>query len=232
MKPYRADVTRHSSIEAPEGWTGNLRKVEGDIQREAGKGWAAAAMVAQYGWVYFACFPLRVALVARDACIKAPPIIRELIELHVGTHAVSGGRLFGLAKALEIVGAFFQQGRNASRAARNAGLQAEMKKIGVDSELTRSVEWLFDIANERFDVRHAWKKDSPGVALHPRMTHQELSDFVYNADLVVRAFVCERLGLETPMAASGDPPATGVWKDDKLEFSGHAEAPEEASAAK
>src|SRR5206468_1686386 len=104
-KPYRADVTHHSSIEAPEGWTGNLRKVEGDIQREAGTGWADLAVAVQYGWAYLACLPLRPALVARDACIKAPPVIRELIELHVGTHAVPGGRLFGLAKALEIAGA-------------------------------------------------------------------------------------------------------------------------------
>src|SRR5579885_1760740 len=49
--------------------------------------------------------------------------------------------LLFLAKALEIVGAFFRgsDGRN-ERARRNAGIQQNMKRIGVDGTLTQTAE--------------------------------------------------------------------------------------------
>ena len=124
--------------------------------------------------------------------LNAPPIVRDLIDLHIRSHKSDDGALFHLAKSLEIVAAFFQG--NGSRASRNTWIEREMTRIGVYGELTQSIEWMFNIANERFDVRHAWDKDSPGVVLHPRMTDQEKHDFTYNADLVTRAFICERLG--------------------------------------
>src|SRR5262249_1360938 len=151
-------------------------------------------------------------LVARQAYTGAPPIVRELIELHIRSQKSGDGRLFLLAKALEIVGAFFRG--DGSRASRNAGIEAEIRTTGTDNHLTQPVAWLVDIANERLDVRHAWNRDSPGLVLHPRMTTQERNDFTRNADLLIRAFICARLGLPVPLVGVGDtePPKTGTWK--------------------
>ena len=79
----------------------------------------------------------------------------------MSSHQAHESQLFSLAKALEVVGAFFGK----SRAARNSGLQDALTKIGIDTNMTQDVAWLFNIANERFDVRHAWNR---GVTVHNR----------------------------------------------------------------
>jgi hypothetical protein len=52
------------------------------------------------------------------------------------------------------------------------------------------------------------------------MTGQERIDFTSNADLVIRAFVCERLGVEVPIMADtgGSSPKGGRWNGESLEF--------------
>jgi hypothetical protein len=200
-KPLIHVVQGLTLSEAPSPWSGNLVEVEMAIQRQAG----GFIVVAQQGlwreYAWWPSLPLERALITRQACLNARPIVRDLIELHIRSHKSVDGSLFLLAKALEIVGAFFWKG---SRASRNAGIEHEMKKVGVHPALTQSIDWLFDIANKRFDVRHAWDKDSPGVVLHPRMTTQERDDFTRNADIVIRAFICERLGIGVPMLSVND----------------------------
>lgn len=215
-KPYYATEFRRVSSEAPRNWSGNLRDVERDIQRETSGAFVAASAFVDLRWAWWPSLPLQRTLTARQACTNAPPVIRELIELHVRSHKAHDAELFLLAKALEIVGAYFR----GSRASRNASIEQTMKQIGVHATLTQTVEWLFDIANERFDVRHAWDKDSPGVALHPRMTDRERTDFINNADLVIRAFICERLGIPLPLITvnHGEPTKPGQWKGDVLDF--------------
>ncbi len=65
----------------------------------------------------------------------------------------------------------------------------------VDGQLKRTVEWLFNTANERFDIRHAVDKTVPGVMLHTKLTVAERQDFFHDANLILRIFVCKRLGI-------------------------------------
>lgn len=211
-KPYLAAELQLRETTAPEGWSGNFREVEREIQEELG-GLTGTVAILSRNWVWLPCLPLPRVLSVRAASAKAPPIIRDLIELHVGSHKATEGRLFLLAKSLEIVGGHFGTGRKH----RNAGIEKEMQRLGLDSQLTQSVEWIFNIMNERFDVRHAWNTGSS--ALHPRMTPQENTEFVMNADLVIRGFVCGRLGIaDMPVVIHGDPPSRGRWSGRQLKF--------------
>lgn len=217
-KPYSARELRWESVESPDGWQGNLREVERDIQRESGLGFAAEMQIVNRHWAYLETLPLQKTLETRQVTAAAPSPIRELIELHIQSQKVADGNLFLLAKALEIVGA--HASGDHSRAKRNARIERRMKNMGVDAFLTKGVDWLFEMANERFDVRHAWDKDAVGVALHRRMADQERKDFVYNADLVIRAFICRRLRIPVPLigAKGTTPPKTGQWNNGVLEF--------------
>jgi hypothetical protein len=140
--------------------------------------------------------------------------MRALVELHVNAYRIPRARLFLLAKALEMVGGIF--GNHRERAKRNASVEAEIQRLGIDSQMTKSVEWLFDVANQRFEVRHAWDKNTG--ATHPRIQQRESVEFEANVNRVVRAIVCDRLGLKPPTINQGPPPATGKWDGDCLEF--------------
>jgi len=92
-----------------------------------------------------------------------------------------------LAHALEIAGSHYPDTTGGyAKVARNAGLQALMTNAGEDGNLTRSIEWLFETANSRREIRHAWNQRTDD--LHPQLTTQEGEDFVRNADHVVRVF--------------------------------------------
>jgi hypothetical protein len=139
--------------------------------------------------------PLETAVEARAAYLTADPALKELIDLHVSAFIHFGQpRFVLLAHALEIAGAHFPDSTGAyTRGARNSGLQALITDAGLAGNLTRSIEWLFETSNTRREIRHAW---NPIAAdLHPQLTTQEGEDFVRNADLVVRVFVCTQLGL-------------------------------------
>lgn len=188
-EPYSAYKLQLCAIEGPEHWTGNHREVADAAEAEqAVRGKVSINAVS---WVKGSFLPLSRLLAVRVACRSASPIIQELIGLHVASHRVERGGAMMLAKALEVAGKYY----GATRAARNMGLQNEMIACGVAHQMKRSVGWLFDTANTRFDIRHAIDKDAPGVALHPKLTPEELRDFDHDANLVIRAFVCQKLGL-------------------------------------
>lgn len=217
--PFTALRTMLVEMDAPRGWSGNLSNIQKRmIVEESGITYDSIGFESRQS-EWRSELPLKSTLTVRASTVAASPIVRELIELHIHSHQVNDGRLFTLAKALEIVGAFFQQTKRA-RAARNNGVEQEMLRIGVRNEMTQSVEWLFDIANERFDVRHAWDAGAPGVALHPRLSNQERLDFVKNADLVIQAFICSRLGINVPHLTlnTNRPTSRGRWNGDVLEF--------------
>lgn len=189
--PFFATRQMIVGVEAPDGWSGNTREVEIEIQKERGLGYAEATQVVSSHWLSLPFLPLERVLKVREAYLKAPTEIQDLIELHASAHKSDRGNLFFFAKGLELAGAFFGQ----KRVDRNSGLQTEMVKIGIAPHLTQSVEWLFDMANTRFDVRHAVNGYLP-VILHPRMNSTERREFKLNADLVLRGFICQQLGVE------------------------------------
>jgi hypothetical protein len=177
--------------EAPTGWTGNTREIGIKIQKARGLGYAAAVQVAQSHWVSLPFLPLEKVLSVREAILKASPDIQSLVELHIAAHKSGSGKLFFLAKGLELAGASFGQ----ARVTRNSGLHGEMVRTGISPHLTQSVGWLFDMANTRFDVRHVVNGYSP-VTVHPKMNTTERREFEVNADLVIRSLLCTRLAVE------------------------------------
>jgi hypothetical protein len=181
--------------EGPTGWAGNFKEVKQAIRQESQ---AKLFLDIRHTPRHLAVppiLPLETALKARTAYLTADPVLRDLIDLHVAAFMQLGQpRFFLLAKALEIAGAYYPSPAGTyTRAARNAGLQKLVTDAGLAGSLTQTVEWIFDIANRRREIRHAWDTDADD--LHPPLTVQEGEDFVRNADLVVRIFVCTQLSL-------------------------------------
>jgi hypothetical protein len=152
-----------------------------------------AQQIVHTEWLESAFLPLKQLLKVRAACQTATPMLRELIGLHVAAHKTLFGSLFMFAKALEVVGRYYGQ----TRATRNNGLQNAMQAAGITPHLKRNVEWLFETTNTRFDIRHAIDDRAPGVSFHPKLTAGEWEDFEDDATLIVRAFICNQLGVET-----------------------------------
>jgi len=107
------------------------------------------------------------ALEALAAFRNAQPVVRSLVELHFSalTSTRVDGRLFFFAKALELVRALLP---GADLPAKSANLHPEIR-----GELARPLSWLYDMSNNRFDVRHV-VRNPQGPDLHPPMTSEEL----------------------------------------------------------
>jgi hypothetical protein len=95
--------------------------------------------------------------------------------------------LFFLAKALEL-------GRKMLPGKRNDEKQRSLAN-GVGANLRRPLTWLFDMANNRKEIRHVVKK-SRTIDLHPGLNAEERRDYLHDADLVLRTIVCQEIGLE------------------------------------
>ena len=199
-------------MEAPEYWTGNMSDVRAAIQRETSKYYVAAQAVYCEHWSWWPILPLKYVLDVQREYTKAGYELRELINLHVGSHQTVDGSLFLLAKGLEIVGAQY----GTRRSSRNAGVQREMENLGVDAKLTKPIAWLYEMANTRFDIRHAW--DNRANSLHPKLTKHERDEFEQNADLVLRAFIANKLNVPVHIITfqQGSPESHPKWDDDTL----------------
>jgi hypothetical protein len=191
-EPFKATRSTIVLNNGPLDWNNNFWDVQAAIQREAGRPCFALMATPNHRlWISSPFLPLKNLLKIRDAYLAAPPILRELIGLHVSAHKAPLGKLLMLAKALEIVGRHY----GTTRATRNSGMQQAMNDMGVARHLKQNVEWLFNIANERFDIRHAVDNDAAGVSLHPKLNPIEHRDCEEDATLAIRAFICERLGV-------------------------------------
>jgi len=192
-KPYFAVRTTMRSMDAPDGWSGNLRDVERQIESLT-----SPYVVQQIGFSsrpfsILPVLPLRDVMTMFRAIRKASAVLQQLIRLHISSFKTPEGQLFLLAKGLEFVGAFWASGTGGDRSRRNNGILAQLEAVGAQVELTRSINWLFEIANTRYDVRHVWNRESGTV--HNSMTAEECTAFVFNANLVIHAFVCTQLGV-------------------------------------
>lgn len=191
------------TIEGPSGWSGNYQAVEQSIRQESQARLTGELKVSTRNWEIPPFLPLETALRARSAYLAANPTLRDLIDLHAETFRQFGQpRYLLLAKALEIARAFYSDSVGITgRQARNSGLQTLVEEAGTDGKLTQTVEWLFEIANKRREIRHAWHDEAKD--LHPRLTRQEEDEFVRNADLVVRVFICSQLSLPVVVGYEG-----------------------------
>lgn len=129
--------------------------------------------------------PFQRALVAVQAYRRANQTTRFLMNLHFGAidQLGTGAQLFLFAKALELARVMLP-GRTDPQ--REAALSPNVR-----AALRQSFHWLFDIANNRLEIRHVAR----GGNLLPKLSSMESADFVHDADLVIRGVVEKELGI-------------------------------------
>jgi hypothetical protein len=179
----------------PTGWNGNVDEVKQAIRQESG-----ADLFLEIQWNHRNSqtppfLPLETTLKARAAYLAADATIQQMVDLHVAAFKHSGQpRHVLLAGALEIAGSYYPDSTGGySKVARNSGLQKLITDAGQDRNLTQTIEWLFNTANSRREIRHAWNQQTR--AMHPKLSPQEAKDYVRNADLILRVFICTQLEL-------------------------------------
>jgi hypothetical protein len=183
--------------EGPDGWRTNFKKLKSrkpikpqSLLASSSPGPAAAFRVSikvnpvKYE-VVLPYMPLQRALAAVQRYRTANQATRLLIELHFGAIDQLGTRsqLFLYAKALELARVMLL-GRTDPQ--KEATLSS-----GVRAALRRSLHWLFDIANNRIEIRHVARAGN----LLPRLSLAESADFVHDADVVIRGVVEKELGI-------------------------------------
>ena len=119
----------------------------------------------------------------------ASPTLREIAALYRQSREAED--LMLLSKGLEVVGRHFGKPRDV----RNAGVQAFLDSYFETGRITKRAEWLFDIANTRFETRHAVKDQSSRLILTQRLTSEKATEFASNAGRAVRGFLCRQLGI-------------------------------------
>jgi hypothetical protein len=176
-------VTR---ITAPPGWEGNSEAVEKTLPLKGGFIDFKWTKSGSSGTPLF-FMPLEQALIAVRAYRSTDVATKRLIRLHYDamSHLGSESTLLLLSKALELTAALLP---GHTRARKQQSLPAEFR-----SELRHSLQWLFDIANTRQEIRHIVERGRRD--LHPKLTKQEREDFRHDAELVVRGAIGSRLGV-------------------------------------
>ena len=136
-------------------------------------------------------YPLFPAARVREAYRKASPAIKALGDLHYAALKSLRGdaRLFYFANALELAATMMPGTKNT---AKEQSLRPETKAL-----LRHSMDWLFNMANNRYNVRHVVVKGKSGV-LHSEMTGEERVAFEHDADLILRDVVCQSLARPHP----------------------------------
>jgi hypothetical protein len=184
-EPLHSVSTTFLFFDAPEGWQTNANEVDIKLAQAGGQPYISSGEEIYRHWVHMPIFPLKEALKILEALKTASEATLALVDLHYGALKSfdSSGKLFLLAKGLELGAKFL--GKNKKE--RDKAIPAHVK-----CGLKQSLDWLFDISNNRFDIRHV-VKDPGKLQLHPKLTGQERADFIYDADLIIRSIVCHQI---------------------------------------
>jgi len=181
------------------GWDSNEDDIKDYLLANCNQTIAVIQMGPHQHWLSMPYFPLWQALRAHAAYEAAEPAIKALVDMHYGALKSKGGegQLFSFARGLELV----------RKVLPGRGDDAKQQNLPKDilPHLKHSLHWLMDIANNRYNIRHVVTKNQD-VELKPRMTGQEVVDFRHDADLILRAVVCQSFGLACPRIESGKRP--------------------------
>jgi hypothetical protein len=174
-------------LDSPKGWSTNAKEIDVRLAQAEGSPYATLDLVKSRHWMQMPFSPLREVLRVRETLRIASESTSALVDLHYSAlrSPDSNGKLFLLAKGLEL-GSRLIPGKNNK-------LREKSLPENIRSALSHSLDWLFNISNNRFDVRHV-VKDPQGPQLHQRMTPEERAAFTEDADLVIRAIVCQQIG--------------------------------------
>jgi hypothetical protein len=187
-EPLNPMVKRVSLERGIAGWSHNEVQVRDYLVRNCHQILAVLADSRDQHWVVMRDFPLLPALRARRAYKSATPSVQALVDLHYSAlkSSYGEGRLFGLAKALELA-------RHILPGKDGATKQQVLADL-IGRNLRHSLDWLKQMGNDRYHTRHAVQK-GPTVQLKPKMTGEEIGDFEHDADLILRATVFRELKL-------------------------------------
>jgi hypothetical protein len=172
----------------PEGWRTNAKEVDVRLAQTEDKMYTIIEPGKDWHWMQLPFFPLREVLKVRESLTVASEATLALAGLHYSAlkSLDSDGNLFLLAKALEL-GRKLLPGKNDE--AREKSLP-----LNICSALSHPLTWLFDMSNNRYDVRHVVVKNREDPQLHTRMTTTERAAFIEDADVVIRSIVCQQIG--------------------------------------
>jgi hypothetical protein len=185
-RPLHYAYTKLQFLDSPEGWRTNAREI--DVRLAQAEGGIYGTTSFEYrDWMQIPFLPLREVLRVREALRIALEPITALVDLHYSAlkSLDSNGKLFFLAKGLELGSKLLPGEKNKQR--------EQSLPENICSALSHSLDWLFNISNNRFDIRHVVKAPK-GPQLHQRMTPEEYAAFTEDADLVIRAIVCQQIG--------------------------------------
>lgn len=125
------------------------------------------------------------AIEAVHAYRAATPETRFLMDLHfAAVDQLGASQLVLFAKALDLA-------RDMLPGQGNPKKEAALP-LNVRSGLRHSLSWLGEMSNERLETRHIASKGK----LLPRMSAAETTDFIHDADLVIRGVIENELGIQ------------------------------------
>jgi hypothetical protein len=184
-EPLNPIVKRVSLERRIAGWSHNELQVRDYLVRNCRQMLAVVDSRDQH-WVVMPHFPLVPALRARAAYQAATPSGQALVDLHYSAlkSSYGEGRLFGLAKALELAREILPGKSDTTK-------QQVLNSL-IAGNLHHSLHWLMDMANNRYHTRHAVQKGLT-VQLKPKMTGEEIADFEHDANLIIRGTVHREL---------------------------------------
>lgn len=199
-EPLRPLLMHMSMDTTPDGWRSNEESVHRVMNIRMTGGIYCKVEIVQTHWVILPYFPLERVLIARQLIDSFEDVYVSLIDLHHDalTARSPGGRLFALAKGLELVTRLMH---GKTHRERQEKLDPKLR-----AELRRSINELHDISNNRFNVRHVVANPS-GPKLHPPATRKELSDFKHDCELLLRYHICKKLGFPRPQFINARSPA-------------------------
>ncbi len=188
-EPLHPTLPSLNFLESPEGWATNAKELDTQLASLEGQPYSVFGKAERRHWLGLPFFPLKDALTAIEALNTASEATQSLVDLHYGALKSRdlSGQLFLFAKGLELGAQFL----GSHKKARNKAIPNETK-----SGMKRGLDWLFNVSNNRFDIRHV-VTDKTTLDLHPKLTGIERSDFVHDADLIIRSIVCQQIG-KTP----------------------------------
>jgi hypothetical protein len=176
-------------LESPEGWATNAKEVDTILAQREQQPYGISETTERRHWLGLPLFPLKDALKVIEALSTASDATQALVDLHYSAlkSLDPGGQLFLFAKGLELGAEFLGSDKKARRKA---------LPDHVRSALKQDLDWLFNVSNNRFDIRHV-VKDRTTLDLHPKLTGIERRDFMHDANLIIRSIVCQQIG-KTP----------------------------------
>jgi len=176
------EVRELKIVSAPDGWTTNFKMVESTLPTAQRLVVGRISITSSAYSITLPYMPLKRAIAALRAYRSADQNVKVLVDLHFEASNRLGEQsgLFLLAKALELARAILPGSTDTQRV---AALSADVRK-----NLRQSFHSLYDIANNRLEIRHTVDKKNK-KSLLPRLNHQERTDFVRDADLVIRGVV-------------------------------------------